>query len=74
VVRAHVEELDHLILEHYGAAKDVIDRIMNDAATHVPWTILDGQDEKAKAKWTKLAMDKFDRLIPDAGRRVPLSS
>jgi polyphosphate:AMP phosphotransferase len=42
----YVEDLDHLILEHYDVAKGAIDRIMNDAARHVPWTVLDGQDER----------------------------
>lgn len=44
----YAEELDHLILEHYDAAQDVIDRIMSNTARYVPWTILDGQDERTR--------------------------
>ena len=44
----YVEELDHLILEHFEEARELTQRVLDNSAEFVPWTILDGQDERAR--------------------------
>lgn len=44
----YVEDLDHLILEHYESATGIMQRLLEDTADFVPWTVLDGRDERTR--------------------------
>lgn len=44
----YVEDLDYTILEHYEAAQPVIQDLLEESGQAVPWTVLDGSDERAR--------------------------